>query len=85
MLLFESVEYWGYVLLTILLSLRPFGARKQFSLLYGVGIDDLLAKGSDGRFLGFCRDGQLPPLVAFRHLAVQALQTIHSTDPVRVR
>lgn len=84
-LFLEFIAYWGYVLLMILISLKPFTARRQLTLLYGVGLHDLLAEGSDARFLHFCRGGHLPPLAAARHLVVQAVQPIHSTDPLHVR
>lgn len=81
----DFIGYWWYVLLMILISLKPFADRKQLTLLYGVGLQDLLAEGSDVRFLHFCRSGNLPPLVAARYLIVQAVQPIHSSDPQHVR
>jgi hypothetical protein len=84
-LFLDFIGYWCYVLLMIMISLKPFSARRPLTMLYGVGLHDLLAEGSDVRFLHFCRSGNLPPLVAARHLIVQAVQPIKSSDPLHVR
>ncbi len=79
------VANWSYGFWAIFISLRLFGVRKKLSLVYGVGIQDLLAEGSDARFLSFCRDGQIAPLAASDYLVVQAAQRIVSTQHKRVK
>lgn len=83
--LFSFVANWSLAFGAILISLRLFGNRKKLSLVYGVGIQDLLAEGTDARFLGFCHDGQILPLAASDYLVVQAEQRIVSTQHKRVR
>jgi len=83
--LFRFVANWSLAFGVILISLRLFAKRKKLSLVYGVGIQDLLAEGSDARFLGFCHDGQIPPLAASDYLVVQAAQRVVSTQHKRVR
>lgn len=83
--LFWFVADWSFAFGAILISLRLFGKRKKLSLVYGVGIQDVLAEGTDARFLGFCHDGQIPPLAASDYLVVQAAQRIVSTQHKRVK
>lgn len=76
---------WSYNFLSILFSLRFFVSCRQFTLLYGVGLQDLLAEGSDARFLNFCRAGPIEPLVKSDYILIQAQKNIRSTEPLRVK
>lgn len=84
-LLFGYAAYWGYALLVILASLNLSGTRRQVSLLYGVGLQDLQAEGDDARFLNFCRAGQIQPLFEADFLVVQAGKRVNTTEPSRVK
>jgi hypothetical protein len=75
---------WGTTLFVIIFSLKVIGQRRRLTLLYGVGRQDLLAEGSDARFLDFCRNGKLPPVEMPRHLVIQAYPAIISTDQKQV-
>lgn len=76
---------WSYNFLCILFSLRFFVSRRQFTLLYGVGLQDLLAEGSDARFLNFCRAGPIEPLVKSDYILIQTQKNITTTEPLRVK
>ena len=84
-LLVEFLINWSYNFLSILFALRIFCLRRQVTLLYGVGLQDLMAEGSDARFLNFCRAGPIVPLSTSDYIFIQAQQDIRSTEPLRVR
>jgi polysaccharide biosynthesis PFTS motif protein len=84
-LLIGFFKNWCYNFLSILFSLRLSCLRRQVTLLYGVGLQDLLAEGSDARFLNFCRSGPIVPLVTSDCIFIQAQKDIASTEPLRVK
>jgi len=51
------------------------------TLLFGVGGEDLVAGGSDARFVEFCRKGPLPVLVEAKHVLVERAAPFESADP----
>ena len=82
--LMRFFAHWGRTLFVIIFSLKVIAKRRRLTLLYGVGLQDLLAEGNDARFLDFCRNGKLPPVEMPRHLVIQAVPAIISTDPKQV-
>lgn len=54
---------------------------KRATLLAGVGLDDVVADGSDTRFAGFCKCGPLSPLGSASHLVVEYARRLTSTKP----
>lgn len=56
-------------------------ARRKATLLFGVGIDDILLPGNDMRFLEFCRRGPVAPLRDALYLIVECVAKTTTTDP----
>lgn len=83
--LLEYLVHWAHAFIALVLALRFHQSHSRFTLLYGVGIADLTAEGSDQRFLNFCCNGTVEPLMHYDKMAVQATQPIRGTCPSRVR
>lgn len=82
----EFALHWLHALVALLLCLRlKPGNTASMTLVFGIGIENLIAGGSDARFLAYCRHGSIVPLVRAERLVVQSTQPIASTDPDRVR
>jgi len=80
-LLIMFLAQWSHILVMILTALRMSSARRQVTLMYGVGLPDLIAEGSDARFLNFCLAGPIFPLATADHILIQAMHDIDSTRP----
>ncbi len=82
----EFVLHWLHALAAILLCLRLRPSdTASITLAFGIGTENLIADGSDARFLAYCRHGPIVPLVEAEMLVVQAVQRVTSTEPDRVR
>jgi len=82
----EFALHWLHALVTILLCLRlkPDNTASM-TLVFGIGIENLIADGSDARFLAYCRHGPVVPLARAERLVVHSVQPIESTEFGRVR
>ena len=77
--------HWVYTLSIILASINFTGSKKNITMIYGIGLQDLLADGDDVRFLSFCRETPVKPIADASLLVIKALKPIKSTDSERVR
>lgn len=84
-LIFEYALFWCYAFLTILVSLKLFDRKKRVTLIYGIGLQDLQADGSDDRFLRFCHETPVSPIVDSEFLVIQSVKRITSCEPQRVK
>lgn len=82
----EFALHWLHALAAILLCLRlkPDNTASM-TLVFGIGIENLIAGGSDARFLAYCRHGPVTPLAQAERLVVHSTQPIASTEFGRVR
>ena len=82
----EFALHWLHALAAILLCLRlKPGNTASMTLVFGIGIENLIAGGSDARFLAYCRHGPIAPLARAERLVVHSIQPIASTEFGRVR
>lgn len=70
-----------YVMGRALFAPRESAVPLPATLLLGVGGEDLVAGGSDARFVEFCRKGPLPVLVEAKHVLVERAAPLASADP----
>lgn len=82
----EFALHWLHALTAILLCLRlkPDNTASM-TLVFGIGIENLIVDGSDARFLVYCRHGPVVPLARAERLVVHSVQPIESTEFGRVR
>lgn len=61
----------------------PAGTRgkDKVTLLFGAGIDDIIAFGSDVRFIEFCKKGPVIPLRDARRMIVECVKETSSSNP----
>ena len=82
----EFALHWLHALMAILLCLRlKPGNTASMTLVFGIGIENLIAGGSDARFLAYCRHGPIVPLAQAEMLVIQSPRQTASTEPGRVR
>lgn len=82
----EFALHWLHALTAILLCLRlKPGNTTSMTLVFGIGIENLIVDGSDARFLAYCRHGPVVPLARAEKLVVHSVQPIESTESGRVR
>ena len=82
----EFLLHWLHALAAILLCLRlKPGDTASVTLVFGIGIENLIVDGSDARFLAYCRHGPVVPLARAERLVVHSVQPIDSTEFGRVR
>ena len=82
----EFLLHWLHALAAILLCLRlKPGDTASVTLVFGIGIENLIVDGSDARFLAYCRHGPVAPLARAERLVVHSVQPIDSAEFGRVR
>jgi hypothetical protein len=78
----DFMLHWGYCLAAILLSGRVAATHQPAVLVYGIGIENIFASGSDKRFVAYCRHGPIKPLAQGNRLLIEcALPNAVSTSP----
>lgn len=85
--LVEFAGHWIHAFIAIISSLRLDMRHGQpgATLLFGVGMESLVAGGSDAQFLAYCRGGPIIPLKFAKRMVIQAVSPIVSTDSPRIR
>ena len=80
--LMTFAAHWLHVLWVFVLAfVRRAGARGPATLVFGVGVEDLRANGSDARFVEFCRKGPVDPFRAAQRMVVHTAADIRSSHP----
>ena len=85
-LLLEFFAYWGLGLAAVAKSFfsKSALARIPTTLLFGVGKEGLFHRGSDARFVAYCRQGPVRPLSAASQLLVQSAARKGAVSDARV-
>lgn len=83
----EFSAQWLRTLLMVIwhAATAPRTAAGKASLLFGVGVEDLAADGSDLRFVRFCRHGPIAPLRDAGRLIIECATEIKSSQADRFR